>query len=120
MIDVQGLLELQESFPVALQIDISTIALKANEFNFNIIDLSIFNLAAPSQIVLINVEFAEFKLLALFVGAFECDGRVIVGVVHQTNGTTRIEKLLFFCVFCFCGSRNKFRFIFLLKLRKSF
>ena len=120
MIDVQGLLELQESFPVALQIDISAIALKANEFNFNIIDLSIFNLATPSQIVLINVKFAEFKLLTLFVGAFERDGRVIVGVVHQTNGTHCIEKLLFFCIFCFCGFRYNFRFIFFFKLRKSF
>ena len=120
MINVQGLFELQESFSVALEIYISTIALKANKFDFNIIHLSIINLATPSQIVLIYVEFAEFELLALLFRALERDWRVIVGVVHQTDGTHSIEKLLLICKFCFCGFRFKIRFTFLLKLRQSF
>ena len=67
MINVEGLLELQESFSFGLKIDIPTIAIKANEFDLNIIELSIFYLSSSSQIVFINVKFAEFKLLALFV-----------------------------------------------------
>jgi hypothetical protein len=67
VINVEGLLELKESFSFGLKIGIPTIALKANEFDFNIIDLSIFYISSSSQIVFINVKFAKFKLLALFV-----------------------------------------------------